>query len=137
MKGSEIASSKAAQAATASLTKTTTGDKTPPTIQSTSPSDGSRDIPVDSLVAASFSKRIDTSTINTGTFTVKKDGTTTNIIGTVHLSPDGKTSIFRAEQVFSTNTKYVATIEIATKDEAGNTWVSTKKWSFITITPQQ
>jgi Bacterial Ig-like domain len=137
MKGSEIASDKAAQAATASLAKTTAGDKTPPTVLDTSPHDGSRDIPVDSLVTASFNKRIDTSTINVDTFTVKEDGTTINIAGTVHLSPDGKTAIFRANQVFSTNTKYVATIDIAIKDEAGNRWASTKEWSFITINHQQ
>jgi len=136
MKGAEIASDKSAQAATALLTKATSEDKAPPTVLDTSPRDGSRDVPINSLVTASFSKRIDTSTINEDTFTVKQDGTTTNVAGTVHLSPDGKTSIFRAKQTFSTNTKYLATINIAAKDEAGNTWVSTKIWSFITISPQ-
>jgi hypothetical protein len=137
MKGSEIASDKAARAATASLTKTTAGDITPPTVIDTSPHDGSHDIPVDSLVTASFSRRIDTSTINTDTFTVKKDGTTNNIAGTVHLSPDGKTSIFRTNQILSTNTKYIAAIDLSVKDEAGNSWVFTKKWSFMTINSQQ
>lgn len=68
-------------------------------------------------------------------FTVKKDGTTTNIAGTVHLSPDSKSCIFRAEQNFSPDTKYLVIIDKAVKDEAGNALVSAKMWSFKTINP--
>ena len=76
---------------------------------------------------------MDTSTINVNTFIVKKDGTTNNIAGTVHSSPDGKTAIFRPEQNFTPSVKYVAAIDKAVKDEGGNALVSTKTWSFKTI----
>ena len=76
---------------------------------------------------------MDSSTINTDTFTVKKDGTTTNITGHVHLSPDSKNYIFSAEQNFSPDTKYLVIIDKAVKDEAGNALVTTKAWSFKTI----
>ena len=109
-------------------------DKAPPAVVDTFPRDGASDVSLNSLVSASFSKRMDSSTINTDTFTVKKDGTTTgNIAGTVFLSPDSKSCIFRAEQNFSPDTRYLAIIDKAVKDEAGNALVSTKTWIFRTI----
>jgi Big-like domain-containing protein/K319-like protein len=134
MRGSETAAEKAAvtAAATASATKSSTEDKTPPAVLDTSPGNDDNEVPVSSLVTASFSKRMNPSTIDTNTFIVRKDGTTNNIPGTVHLSPDGKTAIFRSQESFSPNTKYVAIIDIAVKDEAGNALASTKTWSFKT-----
>ena len=58
---------------------------------------------------------------------------TANVPGTVHLSPDSKSCIFRAQQNFSPDTRYLAIIEKAVKDEEGNALVSTKMWSFKTI----
>ncbi len=133
MKGKEEASDKAAAAAVAAVTKGTAEDKAPPAVVDTFPRDGASDVSLNSLVSASFSNRMDSSTINTDTFTVKKDGTTTNVPGTVHLSPDGKSCIFRAEQNFSPDTRYLAIIEKAVKDEEGNALVSTKTWLFKTL----
>ena len=132
MKGKEDITGKVAIDATA-VTKANAEDKAPPAVVDTFPRDGVSDVSLNSLVSASFSKRMDTSTINTDTFTVKKDGTATNIAGTVHLSPDSKSCIFRAEQNYSPDTKYVAIIDKSVKDEAGNALVSTKTWSFKTI----
>jgi len=134
MRGSETAAEKAAvtAAAAAAVTKSSTEDKTPPAVLDTSPGNDDNEVPVSSLITASFSKRMNASTINTNTFIVRKDGTTSNIPGTVHLSPDGKTAIFRSQESFSPNTKYVAIIDIAVKDEAGNALASTKTWSFKT-----
>jgi hypothetical protein len=137
MRGSETAAEKAAVTAAAAATTTTTtkastGDKTPPAVLDTFPSNGDSEVPVNSLVTASFSKSMNTSTINTNTLIVRRDGTTTNIPGTIYLSPDGKTAIFRTEESFSPDTKYVATIDVAVKDEAGNALASTKTWSFKT-----
>jgi hypothetical protein len=115
------------------VTKANAEDKAPPAVVDIFPRDGASDVSLNSLVSASFSKRMDTSIINTDIFTVKKDGTTTNIAGTVHLSPDNKSCIFRAEQNYSSGTKYVVIIDKAVKDEAGNALVSTKTWSFKTI----
>lgn len=123
IRGSESATEKAIAA-----TKTSTA-KIPPTVLVTSPSDGAV---VTSLVTATFSEPMSSSTINTNTFTVKKDGTTNNIDGTVTLSPDGKTAVFDATPDFSPNTIYVATIGIEAKDIAGNALASTKSWSFKT-----
>ena len=121
------------QPAAAAVTKATTEDKAPPAVVDTFPRDAASDVSHNSLVSASFSKHMDSSTINADTFTVKNDGTTTNIAGIVHLSPDSKSSIFRADQKFSPDTKYIAIIDKAVKDEASNTLVTTKAWSFRTI----
>ena len=133
MKGKEEASDKAAVAAVAAVTKATAEDKAPPAVIDTFPGDGASDVSLNSLVSVSFSKRMDSSTINTDTFTVKEDGITTNIPGTVHSSPDSKSFIFRAEQNFSLDTKYLAIIDKTVKDEAGNALVSAKMWTFKTI----
>ena len=132
MKGKEDITGKAAIDATA-VTKANAEDKAQPDVIDTFPLDGASDVLLNSLVSASFTKRMDTSTINTDTFTVKKDGTTTNIAGAVHLSPDSKSCIFRAEQNLSPDTKYIAIIDKAVKDEAGNALISAKMWSFKTI----
>lgn len=133
MKGRETISDNRASTSAAVSTMPTPEDNTPPVVVDTFPRDGTRDVPVDSLVTASFSKRIDTSTINANTFSVKRDGTTTNVLGIVLLSPDGKTAIFRSEQSFSPSTKYFVTIDAAVRDDSGNALASIKIWSFTTI----
>jgi hypothetical protein len=133
MKGRETISDNRASTSAAVPTFPTPEDKTPPVVVDTFPRDGTHDVPVDSLITASFSKRINISTMNTNTFSVKIDGTTTNVTGIVLLSPDGKTAIFRSEQPFSSNTKYSVTIDVAIRDDLGNAMASAKIWTFTTI----
>ena len=128
MRGAESATEKAAAAAT----KQASGEKVPPKVINTIPADGATEVPVTSLVSATFNEPMSSPTINTNTFTVKKADETTPIIGIVSLSPDGKTAIFDSTQDFSPNTKYVAAIDIGAEDLAGNALVSAKRWSFIT-----
>jgi hypothetical protein len=133
MRGAENAAEKGAAGAVAAA-KTNT-DNEPPKVLNTFPADGATDIPVNSLVTASFSEPVSSSTIssNTGTFTVKKTSETDVLPGTVSLSTDGKTAIFDASPDFEPDTKYVATIDTTVKDIAGNALASTKTWSFTTI----
>jgi hypothetical protein len=126
MRGAESATEKAAAA-----TKQAS-EKVPPKVLNTIPADGATDIPVTSLVSATFSEPMSSPTINANTFTVKKADETTTIIGIVSLSSDCKTAIFDSIQDFSSNTKYVAAIDIGAEDLAGNALVSAKRWSFTT-----
>jgi hypothetical protein len=128
MRGAESATAKAAAA---SATKQA-GEKVPPKVLNTMPADGATEVPVTSLVSATFSEPMSSPTINTNTFTVKKAEETTPITGIVSLSSDGKTAIFDSAQDFSPNTKYVSAIDIGAKDLAGNALVSANRWSFIT-----
>jgi hypothetical protein len=129
MRGAESATEKAA-AATA--TKQAGGEKVSPKVLNTIPADGATEVPVTSLVSATFSEPMSSPTINANTFTVKKAEETTPITGIVSLSPDGKTAIFDSTQDFSPNTKYIAAIDIGAQDLAGNALVLAKRWSFTT-----
>jgi succinate dehydrogenase/fumarate reductase cytochrome b subunit len=129
MRGAESATEKAAAA-----TKQASGEKVPPKVLNTIPADGATEVPVTSLVSATFSKPMSSPTINANTFTVKKEDEATPITGILSLSSDGKTAIFDSTQDFSPNTKYVAAIDIGAEDLAGNALVSAKRWSFTTKT---
>jgi hypothetical protein len=128
MRGAESATEKAAAA---SATKPS-GEKVPPKVLNTMPADGAAEVPVTSLVSATFSEPMSSPTINANTFTVKKSEETTPITGIVSLSSDGKTAIFDSTQDFSPNTKYIAAIDVGAEDLAGNALVSAKRWSFTT-----
>ncbi len=127
MRGAESATEKAAASATKQA-----GEKVPPKVLNTMPADGATEVPVTSLISATFSEPMSSPTINANTSTVKKADETIAITGILSLSPDGKTAIFDSTQDFSPNTKYVAAIDIGTEDLAGNALVSAKRWSFTT-----
>ena len=132
MRGAESATEKAAAAAASAATKQASCEKVPPQVLNTLPTDGATEVPVTSLVSATFSESMSSPTINTNTFTVKKADDTIPITGIVSLSSEGKTAIFNSTQDFSPNTKYVAAIDIGAEDLAGNVLVSAKRWSFTT-----
>jgi hypothetical protein len=128
IRGVESATEKAASAATK-----LSGERVPPKVLNTIPADGATEVPVTSLISATFSEPMSSATINSNTFTVKSADQSTPIPGTVSLSPDSKTAIFDSAQDFSPNTKYIATIDTgAAEDLAGNALASAKRWSFTT-----
>jgi Bacterial Ig-like domain len=123
----------AAAAATAATEKAAAGEKTQPTVLNTMPADGATEVPVTSLISATFSEPMSSQTINRNTFTVRKAGVPTPIKGNISLSPDSKTAIFDPEpDLEANNTKYTAQIDEGAKDIAGNALVSAKRWSFTT-----
>jgi Big-like domain-containing protein len=124
---------KAGAAATAA--SATAFEKEPPKVLNTIPADGATQVPVSSLVSATFTEPMSSPTINENTFTIRRvDDESSLIKGALSLSPDGRTAIFDPEQDFSPNTKYTAEINTGAKDLAGNELVSDKRWSFTTIT---
>jgi hypothetical protein len=143
-RAAESATEKATAAAattTAAVTKAAgaaapaPSEKEPPKVLNTIPADEATQVPVSSLVSATFSEPMSSPTINENTFIVRRaDDESTLIKGALSLSPDNKTAIFDPEQDFSTNTKYVAEIGMGAKDVTGNALASTKRWSFTTTT---
>ncbi|MDO8132332.1 MAG: Ig-like domain-containing protein, partial [Candidatus Brocadiales bacterium] len=83
---------------------TTTGDADPPTVISTSPVNGATGVAINSTITATFSETMQSSTINTDTFTVS-DGSI-NISGTVSYS--GTTATFTPSANLDFNTIYTA-----------------------------
>jgi hypothetical protein len=142
-KAAETATEKATTAAaatTAAVTKAgaaapAASEKEPPKVLNTIPADGATQVPVNSLISATFSEPMSSPTINENTFTVRRaDDESTLIKGSLSLSPDNKSAIFDPEQDFSPNTKYFAEINTGAKDVTGNALASTKRWSFTTTT---
>jgi hypothetical protein len=138
----EKATAATAAATTAAVTKATAATAAPvtasekelPKVLNSIPADGATQVPVNSLVSATFSEPMSSPTINENTFTIRRaDDESTLIKGALSLSPDGRTAIFDPDQDFSPNTKYTAEIGTEAKDLAGNALVSTKRWSFSTI----
>jgi hypothetical protein len=143
-RAAESATEKATAAAattTAAVTKAAgaaapaPSEKEPPKVLNTIPADEATQVPVSSLVSATFSEPMSSPTINENTFIVRRaDDESTLIKGVLSLSPDNKTAIFDPEQDFSPNTKYFAEINTGAKDVTGNALDSTKRWSFSTTT---
>jgi hypothetical protein len=138
-RATESATEKATAAAAAGATVTKAGaaavKKEPPNVLNTIPADGATQVPVSSLISATFSEPMSSPTINENTFTIRRaDDESTMIKGALSLSPDSKTAIFDPDQDFSPNTKYIAEISTGAKDLAGNALASTKRWSFTTAT---
>jgi Bacterial Ig-like domain len=138
-RAAESATEKASAATTAAVTKgaaaaaAAPGEKEPPKVLNTIPADGATQVPITSLISATFSEPMSSPTINENTFTIRRaDDPSTLIKGALTLSPDGKTAIFDPDQDLSPNTKYIAEIGTGAKDLAGNALASTKRWSFTT-----
>jgi hypothetical protein len=107
---------------------TTSGDATPPTVIATDPLNAATGIALNKKVTATFSEAMDSSTINSTTFTLKQGANA--ISGTVSYS--GTTATFTPSANLAASTTYTATITTAAKDVAGNSLVSNYVWSFTT-----
>ena len=131
----EKATAAAAAGATVAKARAAAIEREPPNVLNTIPADGATQVPVSSLISATFSEPMSSPTINENTFTIRRaDDESTMIKGALSLSPDSKTAIFDPDQDFSPNTKYIAEISTGPKDLAGNALASTKRWSFTTAT---
>ena len=108
---------------------TTTEDADPPTVSSTSPANGAASVAINSAITATFSEAMQSSTINTDTFTVS-DGSNT-ISGTI--SYNDTTTTFTPSGSLSNSTTYTARITTEARDSAGNTMASDYTWSFTTV----
>lgn len=111
-----------------------TSDTKPPTVVSTTPTNGARGVPITSKIMATFSEPILSSSITSSTFTLKISGSTSYVTGTRSLSSsDGyKTAIFALSSNLKPSTTYVATLTRGVRDQAGNAMTIPKTWWFTT-----
>jgi hypothetical protein len=113
---------------TFSFTTLDAPDITLPMVYSTDPLNNATGIVAGKVVALSFSKAMNASTINITTFTLKQG--TTLVPGTVAYT--GLTGTFTPTSSLLANTFYTATITIGAKDLAGNALAANTVWSFTT-----
>lgn len=112
-------------------------DTTPPSISATLPSDNATNVPVTTLVSATFSEALDPTTVTSSSFTVTNAGTT--VPGTVSYDPTLFTATFMASAPFPNSTTLRVNVAMSVADLAGNTLPSPSVWTFTTdpgdITP--
>ncbi|MBE9014661.1 DUF4082 domain-containing protein [Chroococcidiopsidales cyanobacterium LEGE 13417] len=121
----------------ATYTNATT-DTTPPSVSSTSPSNGEPNAGIGSSVTATFSETVDPATINANTF-VLKDSTNAIVPASVTYNAATRTATLQPSSSLVTGRTYTATVIGGTsqprvQDLAGNPLVANFSWSFTTTT---
>lgn len=99
-----------------------------PTVTLTSPFYGATGTGINTKLLVTFSKAMDTTTLNTGTFTLMHGTTATT--GTVTFT--SLTETFAPSTSLATNTVYTATVTTGAKDSTGNRLAVNYVWSFTT-----
>ncbi len=82
------------------------------------------------MVTATFSKAMNPSTINTGTFKLAAGATA--VSGTVTLDPTDTVATFTPTSLLALNTAYTATITAGAQDQFGNSLAADFVWMFTT-----
>ena len=111
------------------FTTGTTVDSGPPVVSSTSPAGGATGVAINSKVAATFSKAMDSSSINSTSFSLKQGSTP--VSGTVTYGP-GTTATFTPAAPLASNQPFTATISTGVKDPQGNALAAAFSWNFTT-----
>ena len=102
-------------------------DVVAPTVESTSPVADAVDVPVDTVVTATFSEAMDDTTITTSSFTL--DG----VAGSVSYDAGTDTATFTPTIDLAYETTYTATLSTAITDAAGNPLAAAYTWDFTTV----
>ncbi len=100
-------------------------DITAPTVTSTTPINNASNISVNSSITATFSEVMDSTSLNTNTFTLNGGAT-----GTVTYT--GTIATLKPSANLAYNTTYTATITTGATDKAGNPLSSNYTWNFKT-----
>src|SRR5437870_3875501 len=104
------------------------GDTTPPTVLSTQPADGARDVPVSGSVSATFSEAMEPSSA-IAAFTLRDAGG--NAVA-ASVSYAGTTATLTPLAPLAGGSSFIASISKAAKDLAGNALAASTSWSFTT-----
>lgn len=108
-------------------------DSTPPTVSSTVPGSGAVGVPLNQMIAVTFSEAMDPSTITTATF-VMTDASLDPVVGMVTYDATNHIATFRPTADLSASMLYTAEITTGARDLAGNPLSSSHGWSFTTGT---
>jgi len=103
----------------------------PATVISVAPPTGTAGICPNTLATATFSEAMQSSTINTTTFTLTGPGTTP-VTGTVAYDPSSGAATFTPTNPLALDTTYTATITTGAQDLSGNPLAANFVWTFTT-----
>ncbi len=107
---------------------------TAPSVSSVSPAKSATGVSTSSAVTATFSAAMNSSTINSGTFTITGPNGT-QITGTVGYDASTNTATFTPSLPLSTGTSYTATITTGAEGADNVALASAYSWSFTTTAP--
>jgi hypothetical protein len=129
-----IKSSSDAREGAQRLAASPAGDTTPPEVTSTSPVDGAVEVPPNIHPTATFSKDMNSATINPDTFKLLDQASSAQVQpratgGVVYDQPTRRATFTPANPLGSGRT-YAATISAAVRDRAGNTLAQDYTWHF-------
>ncbi len=114
---------------TSSFNTVAAPDITAPTVISTSPVNGSQEVPPDGLVSVTFSEAMNATTINTSTFLMVHASNGSAVPGTVAYNPATRVATFRpSTTIFYED--YTATVTTGVKDVAGNPLAQNVSFTF-------
>jgi hypothetical protein len=112
--------------------KEISGDTQKPAVVSVTPKQNAANVAADVSVSAVFSEKMNASSINTGSFTLKQGNTA--IMGTVTYDSTEKKAVFTPSEYLASKSDYTATLTTGVKDESGNSLAVDYIWSFTTVT---
>jgi Bacterial Ig-like domain len=115
-----------------SNTRTLTVDTIAPTVNNVSPEDAATGVSPTTNVTAIFSEGIDPTTLTTSTFTLKEQGSSTQLGATVSYDATANKATLDPSADLTLNTTYTATLSTGLKDAAGNTLAQERSWTFTT-----
>jgi len=107
-----------------------TVDATAPTVVSRYPASGAINVPIDTVVTATFSEAMNASTITTGSFTLKIGSTP--VSGSVSYNAGTYTATFTPSANLADDTIYTASLSTVVTDAAGNALGAASTWNFTT-----
>jgi len=99
-----------------------------PTASATDPENNVSSVPRNQAIEITFSEEMDTTTINSSTFTLMEG--TTQLSGTISYS--GNTATFTPAMPLAAGTQYTATITTGAENKAGIPLAANKVWNFTT-----
>ena len=106
----------------------------PPTVTSTSPSNGAGGVAQTTTITASFSESLDPSTVNAVSFVLRNPANTL-IPATVTYSAATGTAVLTPSNPLVPATTYTATVTTAIKSLTGQALAANYSWSFTTVLP--
>ena len=112
-------------------------DTTPPTVNSTTPANGTSGVPLATSITAAFSEDLNPSTVSGTTFELRSSDNTL-VSGTVSYDAASRTAGLVPSAALAASTIYSATLRggpSGVKDWGGNALASDVAWSFTTSLP--
>jgi hypothetical protein len=107
-------------------------DVTPPEVTSSNPANGATDVPLNSVITATFSEAVVPASVNSSTFTLTTGGS--SVEGQVTYNPGTHIATFTPTNDLTQSTTYTATITTDVEDLAGIQMSLPVSWSFTTGT---